>query len=125
GVWSGRWLEYSEAIDGKRRLYWSPELKERVGLSEKTDEEIAAEQDDHAVIVYQMLDGEWRKARHNVPRVLAAAEDDENLREVIEEIEELDFYTAEPEAVETRTEGISFKVIQDIADEFREELKRA
>ncbi|NMU19021.1 hypothetical protein, partial [Vibrio parahaemolyticus] len=92
---------------------------------EKTDEEIAAEQDDHAVIVYQMLDGEWRKARHNVPRVLAAAEDDENLREVIEEIEELDFYTAEAEAVETRTEGISFKVIQEIADEFREELKRA
>ncbi|WP_154215499.1 protein rep [Vibrio parahaemolyticus] len=125
GVWSGRWLEYSEAIEGKRRLFWSHGLKERVGLNEKTDEEIAAEQDDHAVIVYQMLDGEWRKARHNVPRVLAAAEDDENLREVIEEIEELDFYTAEPEAVETRTEGISFKVIQDIADEFREELKRA
>ncbi|NMU53609.1 hypothetical protein, partial [Vibrio parahaemolyticus] len=90
-----------------------------------TDEELAAKQDDEAVIVYELVDSERKKARHNVPKVLDAAEDDENLREVIEEIEELDFYTAEPEAVETRTEGISFKVIQDIADEFREELKRA
>lgn len=124
GIWSGLWLEYSKAIEGKRRLFWSHGLKERVGLNEKTDEEIAAEQDDHSVIVYHMLDGEWRKARHNIPRVLSAAEDDENLREVIEEIEELDFYTAQPESVETRAEGLSLKVIQDIADEFLEELKR-
>lgn len=92
GVWAARWLEYSEAIGNKRRLFWSHGLKKRVGLDEKTDEEIAAEQDDHAVVVYQMVDDEWKKARHNVPRVLSAAEDDENLREVIEQIEELDYF---------------------------------
>ncbi|MDF5673206.1 hypothetical protein P3737_24295, partial [Vibrio parahaemolyticus] len=122
GEWAGRWLEYTKAIEGKRRLFWSHGLKQRACIDELTDEELAAKQDDEAVIVYEMVDSEWKKARHNVPKVLDAAEDDENLREVIEEIEELDFYTAEPEAVETRTEGISFKVIQDIADEFREEL---
>ena len=105
-------------------MFWSHGLKERVGINEKTDEEIAMEQDEQAVIVYQMLDGEWRRSRHNVPRVLAAAEDNENIREVIESIEELDFYSIGSEDVSVIKECLDVKEIREIANKFRDELRR-
>jgi hypothetical protein len=41
-------VEYSKAFHGKRQLYWSPGLKEYFKIHEKTDEQIAAQQDDQA-----------------------------------------------------------------------------
>ena len=41
-------IEYSKAFHGKRQLTWSPGLKAYFKIGEKTDEQIAAEQDDQA-----------------------------------------------------------------------------
>lgn len=41
-------IEYSNAFHGKSQLYWSPGLKDYFKINEKTDEQIAAEQDDQA-----------------------------------------------------------------------------
>lgn len=136
GEWAGRWLEYTKAIDGKRRLFWSHGLKNRAGIDELTDEEIAAKQDDEAVIVYEMMDLEWKKARHNVPKVLDAAEDSEDLKAVINNIEELDHFAEarQPSTMEIFHASIrreagrspiiaaSTEVIDEIVNEFKAEL---
>lgn len=49
-------IEYSKAFHGKRQLYWSPGLKKRFGIGEKTDEQIAGEQDETAVLLGRI---EW------------------------------------------------------------------
>jgi len=49
-------IEYSQAFHGKRQLYWSPGLKELFGIGDKTDEEVAGEQDETAVILGRI---EW------------------------------------------------------------------
>lgn len=49
-------VEYSEAYHGKSQLYWSPGLKAYFGIGEKTDDLIAAEQDESAVILGRI---EW------------------------------------------------------------------
>lgn len=37
-----KWLEYAHVFKGRRQLVWSPGLKAKAGISERTDEEIAA-----------------------------------------------------------------------------------
>lgn len=49
-------IEYSNAFHGKRQLFWSHGLKERFGIGEKTDEQIAMEQDETAVLLGRI---EW------------------------------------------------------------------
>jgi hypothetical protein len=49
-------VEYSKAFHGKRQLYWSPGLKERFCIGEKTDEQIASEQDETAILLGRI---EW------------------------------------------------------------------
>jgi len=49
-------IEYSKAYHAKRQLYWSPGLKDLFGIGEKTDEEVAGEQDETAVILGRI---EW------------------------------------------------------------------
>lgn len=49
-------VEYSKAFHGKRQLYWSPGLKDRFGIGEKTDEQIAGEQDEAAILLGRI---EW------------------------------------------------------------------
>ena len=122
GRWAGRWLEYTKAIDGKRRLYWSQGLKKRVALDELTDEEIAAKQEDRAYIAYQMTDPEWRKARHNIPAVLDGAEDSEDLKEIIENIEELDYYAVGSETKVATT--LTFEEIDNVVVDFKKELEK-
>lgn len=92
GVWSARWLEYSAAIEGKARLYWPDNLKTRVGIDEKTDKQISDEIRENGDLRYKMSRPEWRKSRHNIPRVLEAAEDGENIQQAIENIVELDHF---------------------------------
>ena len=44
-------IEYSKAFHGRRQLQWSPGLKAFFGIGEKSDEMIAAEQDDKASVL--------------------------------------------------------------------------
>lgn len=87
--WADLWLEYSKAIHEKRRLYWSPDLKKRVGLEDYTDEQLAELKDEYAVTVYQMTKTEWEKARHNVPKVLQDAEKSKDIKQTIANLEPL------------------------------------
>lgn len=64
-----KFVEYAAAIKGKRQLYWSSGLKGRVGLDEKTDEEVADEQKDEADVLGYLSIDEWRLIRSKGLRV--------------------------------------------------------
>jgi len=49
-------VEYSKAFHGRRQLQWSPGLKALFGIGEKSDELLAAEQDDKANVLGEI---EW------------------------------------------------------------------
>lgn len=51
-----------------RQLFWSPGLKKRVGLQEKTDEEIAAEEREPADLLGLLEVGDWQRVRLNRKR---------------------------------------------------------
>ena len=55
-----RWLEYADAMKGRAQIFWSRGLKAEVGIDEKTDEEIAAEQDDKADLLAALTSQQWR-----------------------------------------------------------------
>lgn len=52
--------EFAEAFKGKRQLYWSPGLKKRFAIGESTDEEVAAQMDDHAAMLGTITLEQWR-----------------------------------------------------------------
>jgi hypothetical protein len=55
------WLQYAVNFKGERQLRWSTGLRDRLGLTkEKTDEEIAIEQEEVAVILSSLTTGAWR-----------------------------------------------------------------
>lgn len=43
-------IEYVDAIRGKAQLFWSRGLKSKVGIDDKTDEELSKEKEDNAII---------------------------------------------------------------------------
>ncbi len=57
-----RWLEYAVNFQGQRQLWWSHGLRALLGLveQEKTDDELAAEQNDIAIILASLSPGAWR-----------------------------------------------------------------
>lgn len=59
-----------------RQLFWSPGLKARAGLKEKSDESLAEEQADEADLLGQLEVGDWQRVRHYRKRaqLLDAAE---------------------------------------------------
>jgi hypothetical protein len=69
-------LEYVDAMKGQRQLVWSRGLKDAVGVSEKTDEEIAQEQTANVVDSIQLTRPQWRYVVSNDSRaeLLHAAE---------------------------------------------------
>lgn len=69
-------LAYALAIKGKAQIYWSPGLKKRVGLYEKTDEALAEEQREEADLLGQIEYSDWKHVRRNELRgqLLTAAE---------------------------------------------------
>jgi hypothetical protein len=72
-----KFVEYSLAIRGKAQLFWSRGLKKRVGVDEKTDEELAEEETDSADDLGQLTDIDWiliRNAGAQV-KIIEAAED--------------------------------------------------
>jgi len=55
------WLQYGVNLKGERQLVWSKGLRQVLGLeAEKTDEEIADEQPEIAVILASLTMGAWR-----------------------------------------------------------------
>lgn len=55
------WLEYAVNLKGQRQLFWSQGLRARLGLLvEKSDEELAVEQDHVAVILAELTYEQWR-----------------------------------------------------------------
>ena len=59
-----------------RQLFWSPGLKKRVGLVEKTDEELAEEEREPADLLGLLERGDWERVRRHRKRaqLLDAAE---------------------------------------------------
>lgn len=57
--------EYAEAMKGKRLLFWSHGLKERVGIEDKTDEVLAEESREAAVQVSAIPRTFWRLVRQS------------------------------------------------------------
>lgn len=55
-----KFLEYSFAFKGKAQLFWSQGLKARVGLADKTDEELVKEKEDQAELAVILSNDEWR-----------------------------------------------------------------
>jgi hypothetical protein len=75
--------EYAAAIEGKSLLQWSPKMRERLGLkAEKSDQEIAAGEDQADAVLALLSLHEWRAIRFGgvaaVTRVLHLADDDED-----------------------------------------------
>lgn len=54
------WLEYTDAIKGKRQLYWSRGLKDLVGLDEKDDSELAEESREKADLLGLLSANDWK-----------------------------------------------------------------
>ncbi len=69
-------LKFALAIKGKAQIYWSPGFKKLVGLSQKTDEKLAAEQREEADVLGRIELTDWRNVRNAEQRaqVLSAAE---------------------------------------------------
>jgi hypothetical protein len=61
-----KFVEYSKAFKGKRQLTWSRGLRDLFDLGEeKTDEQVASEQDDLAVIFARIDQDTWALIRKN------------------------------------------------------------
>lgn len=57
--------EYSDAMRGKHQLGWSPGLKKRFAIAEKTDEEVAAAKEEPADLLGGLSWQDWRYILHN------------------------------------------------------------
>lgn len=63
-------VEFATVFKGKRQLFWSKGLKARFGIGEKTDDELAAEQDDHAVLLGSITLEQWRAVLRDQGRAI-------------------------------------------------------
>jgi hypothetical protein len=73
-----RFIEYAETMKGKRQLYWSSGLKAKVGVEERSDEDLAEEERDSADLLGLLGLDQWRLIRNAGKRaqVLDAAENE-------------------------------------------------
>lgn len=71
-----RFIEYANGMKGAAQLFWSPGLKRKFGIGEKTDEELAAEEVDSLERIKTIDKSTW----YNIARVGARS----TLLEVIE-----------------------------------------
>lgn len=53
-------LEYAVGVKGKAPVYWGPGLKAKVGITEKTDQEIVEEKEDKADLLALLSRDDWR-----------------------------------------------------------------
>jgi hypothetical protein len=70
------YVEYAEAVKGRRQIYWTQGLKDLVGINDLTDEELAEESRESADLLGALTLEEWRLVRKAGKRaqVLDAAE---------------------------------------------------
>jgi hypothetical protein len=52
--------EFAEAFKGKRQLHWSAGLKKRYAIGESSDEELAFQMEEHAVLLGTITVDQWR-----------------------------------------------------------------
>ena len=52
--------EFAETFKGKQQLRWSPGLKKRYAIGESSDEELAAQMEDHAAMLGTITIDQWR-----------------------------------------------------------------
>lgn len=52
--------EFAETFKGKQQLRWSPGLKKRYAIGESSDEELAAQMEDHAAMLGTITIEQWR-----------------------------------------------------------------
>lgn len=52
--------EFAETFKGKQQLRWSPGLKKRYAIGESSDEELAAQMEDHAAMLGTITLDQWR-----------------------------------------------------------------
>jgi len=71
-----RFIEYAQTMKGKRQLYWSRGLKAKVGIEDRSDEELADEERDEADVLGLISLDQWKLIRSAGKRaqVLDAAE---------------------------------------------------
>lgn len=55
-----RFRVYAEAFKGRRQLYWSNGLKAKLGVSEVSDEELVAMEEEHSSVLSELTVEEWR-----------------------------------------------------------------
>ncbi len=60
-------IQYAEATFGWRQIFWSPGLKKQFNLIEKTDDEIASEVEETAVVVARIPYKVWKQLILNDP----------------------------------------------------------
>lgn len=67
-------LEYAEATKGKKALTWTPGLKKRYAVVEMTDDELAAQQEEEAVLIAEIPLSDWRIiVKHKLEAVILDA----------------------------------------------------
>ena len=63
---SDKWIEFTKAIKGKSQLFWSRGLKDKFNIEEKTDEQLAEEENDEADLLGMLTLDQWKLIRqHN------------------------------------------------------------
>lgn len=78
------WIEYVDAIKGKAQLFWSPGLKDRAAVADKSDDEAASEEDDAEVL--GLLDAlQWRSVidKKAKCRVLEMVEEGKSMDDIM------------------------------------------
>lgn len=59
------YVEYVKAMKGARQLFWSPGLKDRVGLDDIDDATLAVEPEDSAIVLSMLSLDDWKLIRGN------------------------------------------------------------
>lgn len=90
-------IEYLDAIKGKRQIYIVPSLREAVGLEEKSDEELAEEKNDEANKVGLLNKSEWvmvrdREKRAELLEVAESENPEDKIKEYILFLKQNHFY---------------------------------
>lgn len=89
--WAARWLDYSKCMKGKSQIFWSHGLKDRIGLDDLTDEEVAERFDDKAEVILRIEKDDWNKVTKNNAEclILEKTEDTGKKEDVLAVVQEL------------------------------------
>jgi hypothetical protein len=63
------WREYATVMKGRKQLFWSPGLREILGLAgEKSDQELVTEKEEIAIVLASLTPAQWRVVLGNDAR---------------------------------------------------------